>query len=240
MSEIRRLPDKSAMAQASAELLVSIAQGAIKGHDRFTVALAGGSTPRMMYTILADELNDQVDWSKVHVFWGDERTVPPDHADSNYRMADEVLLSKVALLPANIHRVEAERDPEDAAERYEQVLRMVFGEDTVPQFDLILLGMGDDGHTASLFPGTAALHIEDRWFVANHVPKLDTWRLTLTKTVINSAAYVAFMVAGEGKADALREVINGPYLPEKYPSQLIEPEDGQLVWLVDEAAAVLI
>ena len=240
MSDIRAYADKSAMTQAAAQYVIEAAAVSITERERFTIALAGGSTPKALYTLLATELKDQVDWAKVHLFWGDERTVPPDHDDSNYRMVAETLLKGVDIPTENIHRVEAERDPHDAADAYEATLRSVFGDDIVPSFDLILLGIGGDGHTASLFPGTDALDIEDRWFVANHVPKLDTWRLTLTKTVINAAHRVVFLVAGESKADALREVLNGPYIPETYPSQLVEPEDGELVWFVDEAAASLL
>lgn len=240
MTDIQRYENKSAVIQAVANYVAVAAAEAIASHDRFTLALAGGSTPRALYELLAGEMKDQVDWSKVHLFWGDERTVPPDHDDSNYRMVAKTLLEGIDIPQHNIHRVEAEREPQAAAQNYEDKLRSVFGDELVPSFDLILLGIGDDGHTASLFPHTNALDVEDEWFVANHVAQLNTWRLTLTKTVINAAQRVVFLVVGEGKADALREVLNGPYLPETYPAQLVEPEDGELVWFVDDAAASLL
>src|SRR5690606_983517 len=171
-------------------------------------------------------------------FWGDERTVPPDHPDSNYRMAKEALLDFVALPASNVHRISGELEPARAAAEYEQTLRSFFAKRAgKTRFDLILLGMGDDGHTASLFPDTEALNETERLVVANHVPKLDTWRITLTAPIINDAAHVAFLVAGAGKAAVLKRVLQGPRQPHKLPSQLIQPVDGELVWLLDKAAA---
>ncbi|MBC7871330.1 MAG: 6-phosphogluconolactonase, partial [Chitinophagaceae bacterium] len=163
----------------------------------------------------------------------------PDHADSNYRMTREALLDHVRIPAANVHRMQGEIDPSQAANAYEYELRAFFGT-AQPRFDLVMLGMGDDGHTASLFPGTAALDEEIRAVTANYVDKLHTWRITLTQTAINHAAAITFLVAGESKAVILREVINGPYQPEIYPSQLIDPVEGQLIWLVDDAAAALL
>jgi 6-phosphogluconolactonase len=232
----RRLPDAEAVCRAAAEEFVRLARG------RFTVALSGGSTPRRLYQLLAEApFRDQVDWPHIEVFWGDERAVPPAHKDSNFGMAQAALLSKVPIPAAHIHRMEAERPDRDVAARnYQQEIAHVFGvvaEGEPPAFDLVLLGMGPDGHTASLFPYTAALKESQRWVVANHVPKLNTDRLTLTAPIINRAANVLFLVAGADKAAVLAEVLEGPADPERLPSQLIRPGAGRLLWLLDEAAA---
>ncbi|MDX1991381.1 MAG: 6-phosphogluconolactonase [bacterium] len=239
MATIQRYLSAAAVAEAAAQFFAQKAQEAIAAQGRFTVALSGGSTPKAMFTLLAQApFAEQVDWPKVHIFWGDERTVPPDHPDSNYKMAAEALLKSVPLNPANVHRMEGELDPVEAAVRYEDVVRRELGDS--PRFDLILLGMGDDGHTASLFPGTAALDETTRLVVANWVEKLNTWRITLSRTVLNNAANIVFLVVGEAKAAVLLDVVNGPYQPEVYPSQFIEPTKGTLIWMVDEAAASLL
>ncbi len=240
MTEIRKYPDVPALANAAAELFAAFAQKAVETSGKFSVALSGGSTPKALFGLLASPfIANQIDWAHVHLFWGDERCVPPDHADSNYRMTRETLLNHVPMPAANVHRMQGEIEPVQAAEAYEAELSSFFG--TVqPRFDLVLLGMGDDGHTASLFPGTAALDEKTQAVTANYVDKLHTWRITLTQTAINNAAAIIFLVAGEAKAGILREVINGPYQPEVYPSQLVEPVDGQLIWLVDEAATSLL
>jgi 6-phosphogluconolactonase len=179
-----------------------------------------------------------VDWARVHVFWGDERCVPPDHAESNYRMAREALLDQVSIIPAqNVHRMRGEIDPEEAADGYETDLRACFGVSAPPRFDLILLGMGDDGHTASLFPGAEAIREQARWVAAYYVEKLGAWRLTLTPVVLNAAANVIFLVVGAGKAARLREVLDGPYQPDRLPAQVVRPSDGRLLWMVDQAAS---
>jgi 6-phosphogluconolactonase len=197
--------------------------------------LAGGSTPKATYEVLARDYAGKLDWSRVHVFFGDERTVPPDHEDSNYRMAHEALLSRVPA--GSVHRMRGELPPGEAAAAYEEELREFFGPDGVPAFDLILLGLGGDGHTASLFPETSALDVTDRWVVANPVLKLETTRLTLTLPVINAARAVTFLVAGEGKAGALKEILEGDADPRAYPAKFIRPEGGDLIWMVDRAAA---
>lgn len=220
------------LAEAAARDFVERAAEAISARDRFAVALAGGSTPTSTYEALARDFAGEVDWSKVHVFFGDERTVPPDHEDSNYRMANEALLAHVSA--ASVHRVRGELDPEEAAKEYEDELRGFFG--GFPSFDLIQLGIGPDGHTASLFPNTPALDITDRLAVASPVEKLDTVRLTLTAPVINAARAVVFLVAGEGKAEALKEILEGDASARDYPAKLIQPEDGA-IWLVDRDAA---
>jgi len=240
MSEIRTYPDADHLARAAAEHFATLAAEAIAARRQFTVALSGGSTPRAAYALLAAE---EVDWPRVHVFWGDERCVPPDHLDSNYRLAREALLDKVPIPAENIHCIRGEINPEEAAADYERTLRSFFArhpEEPTPRFDLILLGMGEDGHTASLFPGTAALNEQTRWVVAHYVDKLRAWRVTLTPVVINAAAHVTFIVSGAGKAERLREVLTGPYRPDTLPSQIVRPTDGRLLWLTDAAAAGLL
>jgi len=222
-----------ALAEAAALLFVEEATRAIAERGRFAVALAGGSTPEATYGVLARDHADDVDWPNVHVFFGDERTVPPDHEDSNYRMAREALLDLVPV--GSVHRMRGELSPEEAAASYEGDLAGFFGE-IPPVLDLVMLGIGGDGHTASLFPETAALGVTDRLAVANPVPKLDTTRLTLTVPVLNAARRIVFLVAGEGKADALREILEGDADPSRYPAKLVQPPGGP-TWLVDRAAA---
>jgi len=206
------------------------------------VAISGGSTPKAMFALLADRAKPyfaRVPWARLHLFWVDERCVPPTDAESNYRMTNEVMLSKVPLAPEQIHRMEGELDPAVAATRYEALLRAEFrleGAET-PVFDLVLLGMGDDGHTASLFPHTAALHELNRLVVANHVPQKETWRVTLTWQVIDRGREVAFLIEGAQKTDVLHEVLLGAYDPETHPSQLIRPLSGKLTMLLDAVAA---
>lgn len=234
-------PDTRGLARASAESIVTLSSEAIAAWGRFSIGLSGGSTPRTLFQLLAsDDFASRIDWGNMYIFWGDERCVPPDHADSNYHMTRETLLDHVPLPEDNIYRMQGERDPAEAAAAYEETLRAFFGSDALPRFDLLLQGMGDDGHTASLFPGTAALRERERWVVANYVEKLDSWRITLTVPMINAAANVIFLVAGENKAEALRAVLQGPRQPELYPSQFVQPENGRLRWLVDAAAAQLL
>ena len=231
------------LAGAAAAHFVEQAVAAIEARGRFAVALPGGSTPRATYALLAGpEFARRIDWARVHVFWGDERCVPPDHPDSNYSMARETLLDHVPIPVENVHRVRGEIDPAQAADEYERTLRDFFatrpGEaEAATCFDLILLGMGGDGHTASLFPGTAAIHEDTRWVVAHFVDQLNAWRLTLTPIAINAAAQVTFLVAGAGKAERLREVLTGPLQPDRLPSQIVQPAAGRLLWLLDTAAA---
>jgi 6-phosphogluconolactonase len=187
--------------------------------DTFRVSLSGGSTPKRIYEMLADR---DLPWSQIHFFWGDERNVPHDHDDSNAKMVATALLDRISIPPANIHRVPVDvDDPASAAKAYESTLREHFAGDEYPVWDLNLLGMGDDAHTASLFPGTSAIDQTDRWFVENRVEKLDTFRYTLTAPAINSASQKWFMVAGENKRGALAKVLSEEIAPSKYPSQLI-------------------
>ena len=240
--DLEVVADADALAREAARYVVRIANEAIAARGQFSVGLSGGSTPRALFERLASPAWAlRIDWARAHVFWGDERCVPPDHAESNYRMAREALLDRVPLPPEHSHRIAGELPPAEAARRYEAELRAFFagGEPATPQprFDLLLLGMGDDGHTASLFPGTAALHETARWAVENYVPRLDSWRITLTVPAINAAAHVLFLVSGAAKAETLRAVLHGPRQPEVYPAQFIQPQAGRLLWLVDRAAA---
>ncbi|WIG62082.1 MAG: 6-phosphogluconolactonase, eukaryotic type [Ktedonobacterales bacterium] len=232
-------PDVKGVARYGAELFVRLSQIAA-ANGRFSVALSGGSTPRTMHLLLASpEFRTQVNWSYVHFYWGDERCVPPEDQESNFRMARETLLDALPVQPAQIHRIRSEDTPESAAAQYENELRETFrlAQGEWPRFDLIYLGMGPDGHTASLFPHTTALHVSDRIVVANYVPKLAASRITLTVPVLNNAAAVAFLVAGAEKASALAAVIDGPPNPDEYPSQRIAPSNGDLYWIMDRAAS---
>jgi 6-phosphogluconolactonase len=206
---------------------------------RFAVALSGGSTPRALYSLLAgDEFQSQVPWNRVHFFWGDERCVPPEHPDSNYRMAFETLLSKAPVPEKNIHRIEAECAPEIAAARYEKAIRDFFSlaDSAWPAFDLVILGLGDDGHTASLFPGSEALNERHRLVVAAYNEKLKSHRVTLTLPVLNRAANIFFLVAGASKTAILRDVLQRES-SKNLPAQQIDPPNGRLIWFVDQAAA---
>lgn len=232
-------PTPAEVAAGAAELLVSAAKAAVEARGVARVAVSGGTTPKAMFALLADKgapYYARVPWDKLHLFWVDERCVPPDNDESNYKMTNQAMLSKVPLPAAQIHRMEGELDPEVAASRYEAVLRAEFGPGD-PVFDLVLLGMGDDGHTASLFPHTQALIEMVRLAVANHVPQKETWRITLTWPVINRGREVAFLIEGAGKAQVLDDVLLGAYDPEAKPSQLIRPESGKLTFLLDAAAA---
>lgn len=224
---------------AAAERFVELANNAIQTGGRFTVALSGGSTPKVLHKALAEEpFRSQVDWSRTYFFWGDERFVPSDHAESNYRMAYDTLLSRVPVPGENIFPVQTEnRTPQDTAADYENRMRIFFQTNAVPRFDLILLGLGEDGHTASLFPFTSALKESIRWVVENYVEKLHGYRITMTVPVMNNAAHVLFLVSGASKAKALKEVLQGPFDPERLPSQFIRPHSGELQFLIDQESA---
>jgi 6-phosphogluconolactonase len=238
---IQIVADVEAISRKAAEIIMGLMAETLNTKTPFSIALSGGSTPKSLFTLLADDvsLRTQVDCDKVHFFWGDERHVPPDHPDSNFRMANEVMLSKVEVPAENIHRVRAEeQDASKAAEEYEDELRTFFnlkpGE--LPRFDCVLLGMGPDGHTASLFPGTEALREQKRLVVSNWVEKFRTHRITLTAPAINNADCIIFLVSGEEKAEVLREVLEGEKNTELFPSQLIKPSHGKLLWLVAQSA----
>src|SRR5215471_2176918 len=240
--DIRICEDAAVLAQQTADEFVRLAQESVAARGRFTVALAGGSTPKAAYALLVSAAyHDRVPWQQIDFFWGDERHVPPDHADSNYRMAREAMLSEAPVPAANIHRVMSEQaDAVAVATQYEAELRSFFKtpDGQFPRFDLVLLGMGPDGHTASLFPGTAALGERQRLVVANRVEKLDTYRITLTLPVLNNAACVMFLVTGEDKAQVLKEVLEGE--PDRFPSQMVKPVNGRLLWVIEQRAASLL
>lgn len=238
--EIRTLTTPQDLFAAAAEEVVRAANDAVAQRGRFTIALSGGSTPRNLFNLLATNARTVLPWDRMFFFWGDERHVPPTDPESNYRMADESLLSKVPVLPANVFRIAAENpDAAAAAAAYEQTLQKFFAlsPGQFPIFDLILLGMGPDGHTASLFPGTAGLQERSRLVIANWVEKFKTNRITLTLPVLNAARCVTFLVSGTDKASALHAVLEGDAPGEQYPSKLVRPTDGKLIWLVDRAAA---
>jgi 6-phosphogluconolactonase len=234
---LRVYGDARELSEAAAHIFVGEARRRIDETGRFAVALAGGSTPKGTYEILAREYGgpEDLDWGGVHAFFGDERTVPPDHEESNYRMAQEALLSLVPV--GSVHRMRGEMEPREAAALYAKELEEFF--DGTPVLDLVLLGIGEDGHTASLFPRTPALDTRDQWTVENPVENLGTVRLTLTVPTINAARTVVFLVAGEGKAEALKEILESDADPHDYPAKLVQPATGP-VWLVDEAAAGLL
>jgi 6-phosphogluconolactonase len=248
--EVSIYADAAELAREAARRFAELAEVFTSDAGRFTVALSGGSTPKAMFQNLAEKtFADALPWRSIYFFWGDERCVPPDHAESNYRMANETLLSKVPIPRENIFRIPAEDlDRKRAAANYSETIRQFFNpiatapgaEPGWPNLDLVFLGMGPDGHTASLFPGTMALCANDRIAVANYVDKFQSWRITLTADTINRARNIIFLVAGADKAPALKEVIEGERNPEQYPSQLIEPAHGSLLWMVDEAAAKLL
>jgi 6-phosphogluconolactonase len=229
------------MAFAAAQLFASTIEKAVKPRGIARLAISGGSTPKAMFKLLADPAQPflmTIPWDKLHLYWVDERCVGPDDPESNYGVARDLLLTKVPIPESNVYRMEGELDPEEAASRYESVLRnsMKLEGAESPAFDLVALGMGPDGHTASLFPHTAGLDEIGRLVIANHVAQKDTWRITLTWPVINQAT-VAFELDGEGKADVLAEVLTGPRDIERLPSQLIRPSNGKLLFLLDQAAA---
>jgi 6-phosphogluconolactonase len=239
--EVSVHPSLEALSREAASRFQRLAAESIAGAGRFSVALSGGSTPRGLYRLLGEPpLREAIDWPRVHLFWGDERFVPLDHPDSNYRLAREEFIGRVPIPSANVYPVPTESgDPQTAATRYEETLRRFFVAQR-PRFDLVLLGLGVDGHTASLFPGSPALDERERLVAATQVPKLDAWRITLTPAALSSARCAAFLVSGSDKASAVRETLEGPYDPHRLPAQLVRPEEGELVWLLDEAAAGLL
>jgi len=237
-SEIRIVNDAAELYKAAADEFAISAAQAVHRKGSFCVALSGGSTPKGLYALLASKDAPAVPWLQTSVFFGDERLVPPEHPDSNFRMANEALLSKVPLQPDNVFRVPTEEpDPEQVASRYQSLMESYFAlrPGQFPSFDLILLGLGPDGHTASLFPGSAALEETTRLVVANWVEKLKTHRVTLTYPVINNAACVVILVAGKEKAEIVREVFENPRAD--VPAQRVKPASGRLLWLIDHAAA---
>ena len=238
--EIRVLPTPQELFAAAAEEVVRLANQAVAERGRFAIALSGGSTPKSLYNLLATNARSTLPWDHTYFFWSDERHVAPTNPDSNYRMANEAMLSKVPVPAGNIYRVPAENpDAASAAEAYEVSIRKFFQlqPGQLPRFDLILLGLGPDGHTASLFPGSAGLKEKSRLVIANLVEKLNTHRLTFTLPLINAARCVAFLVSGTDKATVLHSVLEASVPGEQYPAKLVEPSDGTLIWFLDRAAA---
>lgn len=239
--KLRVFPDRETLSFAAAHHFLSVGQAAIMRRGRYMVAFSGGTTPKLLFQRLeSPRMQDALNWDVVHVFWGDERCVPPDNAESNYRMAREVLLDHLPIPASNVHRFMSEMPPEEAALHYREELRASFGlldESAPPAFDMVLLGLGSDGHTASLFPETSVLDEHEHWTAAVYVEKLAAWRLTLTPVVLNAARDVLFLVSGESKADILREVLTGNEEDVKYPAQLVKPASKRLYWFVDSPAA---
>jgi 6-phosphogluconolactonase len=241
---IRQLADANQLFHAAAEEVCRIGRYSIDTTGRFSLVLSGGGTPRGLYALLAEHpYRSQVDWNKTEFFWGDERAVPPDHPASNFRMAREAMLDKLGVPPARVHRIEAERpDLDAAAHDYELQIEEVLGRvpgvgRRPPHFNLFLLGMGEDGHTASLFPNTPYLFEKQRWVAAQDVPKPPSPRVTMTPPLINAAHYIMFLVSGPSKADVLAQVLQGPRDPVRYPAQLIRPLTGEVTWFVDRDAS---
>lgn len=237
--EIKIVPDNVTLARVAADEFHCVAEAAVQERGRFSVALSGGNTPRAVYSLLASE-HKELPWDRIYIFFGDERHVPPDHPDSNFRMAHESLLSKVPIPEKNVHRIHAELDAEAAAAEYDQQLRDFFHlvNHDWPRFDLIFLGIGEDGHTASLFPGSGALAETSRRVVANWVEKFKAFRITLTFPVLNHAAEAVFLVSGAGKAQILSAILRPG--DQNYPAQSVQPENGRLLWMVDQDAGSLL
>ncbi len=239
-AEIRVLTTPQELFAAAGDEVIRLATEAVSARGLFTIALSGGSTPKSLYNLLATNARTILPWDKMFFFWGDERHVPPTDPESNYRMVDEAMLSKVPVPGGNVFRVPTENpDAKAVAEAYEATLKKFFKlqPGQFPQFDLILLGMGPDGHTASLFPGTAGLNEKTRFVIANWVEKLKTYRLSLTLPVLNSAMCVAFLVSGIDKAPVLKSVLQDNISGEQYPAELVNPANGKLIWFLDRAAA---
>jgi 6-phosphogluconolactonase len=243
--ELHIYKDAEELSNAAAGWIATTISTTLKTSDRFTIALSGGSTPERLHRLLAAApYKDQVDWSRMHIFWGDERAVPFEDSRNNAKMAYDTLLNFVPVPDSQIHVMRTDITPEQSALEYEKILHQYF--DAVPgtkagllpnSFDLVLLGMGDDGHTLSLFPGTPVVHEEKAWATSFFLKAQDMYRITLTKTIVNRAARIAFLTTGPKKRHALKEVLKGDYNPDLYPSQEIRPLNGELHWFVDEAAA---
>jgi 6-phosphogluconolactonase len=231
--------DPDELARRAAEQFVACSSQAIARSGRFAVALSGGATPKMLYALLAAPgFRERIDWACVHLFWSDERCVPPDHPDSNFRMVQEALLSRAPIPTDHFHRMPGEREPRDAAVAYETELREFFDCGTKPlSFDLMLLGLGEDGHTASLFPGTAVVDESEHLVAAVYVESLKTHRLTLTLPVINAAGFVMFLASGKSKAKVVREILSDGSRAANYPAAKVRPAAGRLTWMLDAEAA---
>lgn len=243
MSQVRVYPTRIAAAHAAAAQFVATAEKAIAARGRFSVALSGGNTPRDVYRLLASsEYSPMIDWKLAQIFWGDERAVPLNDPENNALMALDSLLNHVPIPPENVHRIQSQLPPQDAAQDYEQTLRAYFaGRGLVlPRFDLVLLGLGAEGHTASLFPHSSVLGEREHWVAASFVDPAKSWRITLTPVALNAASKVIFLAGGEEKAQALKQVLGDTKNPDLLPAQIIDPPQGQVLWIVDKAAAALL
>ena len=233
-------PNKEKLVAATAERVINLIGQAIQENGLCNIALAGGNTPREVYSMLAaNSYRDRVDWNGLHIFWGDERMVPPEHQDSNFRMVQQTLLEHIKIPDGNVHRIRGEITPEQAAAEYTELLHDHFREDS-PHFDLILLGIGEDGHTASLFPDTDAIEECERHTVAVFVPRLNTWRVTLTLPVLNAAREVIFLVSGSSKSNIIQRIMSVKQPTKDLPATMVNPENGTLHWMLDSEAAALI
>ena len=242
--ELQIYKDNDELSVEVAKWIINYIRETLREQDRFTLVLSGGGTPQKLNMLLAaDPYKNEIDWSKLHIFWGDERFVPYTDERNNAKMAFDTLLDHVPVPPTQIHRMKTENIiPEVAAGEYELILHQYFPA-SVPvrtSFDLVLLGMGDDGHTLSLFPGTHVMHEEFKWATSLFLPQQQMFRVTLTPPIVNRAARIAFLVTGPGKASALQQVIEGDFNPDKYPSQMIKPMPGEVYWFVDKAAASML
>lgn len=226
------------LSRAAAQLFVDIALASVQERGRFTVALSGGGSPQRMYELLASErFKSRVPWDQTYVFWGDERFVPPDDPENNARMTRKKLLDFVPLPFDHIFPIPTSGQPDAAAEEYASILASMFGGDTLARFDFMLLGLGENGHTASLFPETEVLEEKSKWVDSVYIDAKDQYRITLTYPVINNSRHIAFIVHGNNKANVLHEILEGSRRPKQLPAQLIHPSDGELLWLIDEEAA---
>jgi 6-phosphogluconolactonase len=229
--------DPDELSKAAAKWIADCIANTLKKQNRFTIALSGGSTPQKLHAILATSpYREQIDWSKLHIFWGDERAVPSEDNRNNAKMGYDTLLNHVPVPATQIHVMRTDVDPLVSAKEYEEILHGYF-DNTTHSFDLVLLGMGDDGHTLSLFPGTDVVWEKEKWVTAFFLVSQNMYRITLTAAIVNQSASVAFLTTGAGKASALKEVLQGKFNPDKYPSQIIQPVNGALHWFVDKDAA---
>jgi 6-phosphogluconolactonase len=230
--------DSTKLSEAFAEWMSQHIAEVLKTKDRFTIALSGGSTPKKLYGLLAENYRDKIDWAKMHIFWGDERYVPSSDERNNAKMAYDELLNYVAVPPTQIHEMRTDIEPERSAEEYERILKEYFpGNES---FDLVLLGLGDNVHTLSLFPAYPVIHEKDHWVKAFFLKEQNMFRITLTAPVVNLSHAIVYLVSGQDKADAVAHVMLGKFVPDLYPAQMIKPEHGELHWFLDEAAAMRI
>jgi 6-phosphogluconolactonase len=235
--ELYTFDDKEIMSEQLASWIESLVQDTLKKQDLFTLVLSGGGTPKLLFEKLAsDKYKDKIDWKRVHIFWGDERVVPFEDDRNNAKMAYDILINHINVPPEQVHIMRTDIEPKLAAEEYEKILHQYF--DNMPNsFDLVLLGMGDDGHTLSLFPGSPIIEEHERWVNSVYNEQQKMYRITLMPAIVNKASNIAFMVEGAKKANVLQQVIEGPYIPMKLPAQIIKPVNGQLSWFLDKAIA---